>query len=50
MLAPLPLLEANERRKIPQLHFLPEFNLLVNYAKEKGTPLIDVPLFFSYAI
>jgi hypothetical protein len=49
-LAPLPLLGEYERIKIPQLHFLTEFNLLVRYVKEKDTPLIDVLLFLSYAI
>jgi hypothetical protein len=50
MWEPLPLLGADERRKIPQLHFPLEFNLLAHYGKEKGTPLIDVLLLLSYAI
>jgi hypothetical protein len=38
------------RQKIPPLHFLPEFNLLSQYAKERDTPLIYILLFLSYAI
>jgi hypothetical protein len=50
MLAPLPPLGEDERRKILHLHFFPEFNLLAHYAKEKDNPLIDVLLFLSYTI
>jgi hypothetical protein len=50
LLAPLPLLGVDERIKIPQLYFLPEFNLLAPYVNEKDTPLIDVLIFPSNAI
>jgi hypothetical protein len=45
-----PTLGVNDGRTIPQLHFLPELNLLAHYVKEKDTPLIDVLLFPSYTI
>jgi hypothetical protein len=46
----MPPLGAYGRRNIPQLHFLPEFNLLVHYVNKRDTPIIDVLLFSSYAI
>jgi hypothetical protein len=50
MLAPLPLLGEKERRKSPQLHFLPKFSLLAQSEKERDTPLIYFLLFPSYTI
>jgi hypothetical protein len=47
-LTPLPLLGAEERINIPQLHFLFEFNLLARYVREEN-PLIYVLLILSYA-
>jgi hypothetical protein len=49
-LAQLPQLGADERRNIPHLHFLLEFNLFAHYEKERDTPLINVLLFLSYTI
>jgi hypothetical protein len=50
LLKPLSLLGADKRRKIPQLHFFLDFNLLAHYVKEMETPLRDFLLFPSYTI
>jgi hypothetical protein len=49
-LAPSLRLGVDERRKSPSLHYLPEFNSIVPYVKEKDIPLTNVLLFPSYTI